>query len=312
MVQPSSFLQSSCPQIQEAECLSTPFCIFSRTCLGVAQNYTGGGFSPCFHLPRFHLPVLSHGGSRSWSHPVFCCRRDLFAEEVGFRSARERRPGFCRLPCSNPPVRVSTGPHLEGFSGKQVFPKKPFAVEFSFSCLTARERGSAGVRPEVCHVCSMPCKRNWPGNGRTGGLPAELPARPGPSSSVPRLVYRIPQGRVCSIPRKRSGKPVRAARAPRARACRCAQHHMKRRARAARVRREQAAVPSEPPYSLKILQANKKEQARMSVSLGKQFADSHHKYLFASWFLGSPARPLFFLLRLLFLHLPASGIRMSS
>ena len=66
-----------------------------------------------------------------------------------------------------------------------VFPKNPSGVGFSFRCLTARERGSAGVRPEVYHVCSMPCKHRWPGNGRTGGLPAELPARTGPASSAP-------------------------------------------------------------------------------------------------------------------------------
>ena len=35
----------------------------------------------------------------------------------------------------------------------------------------------------------------------------------------------------------------------------------------ARARREQAAVPCEPPYSPRPLQANKKEQARMLVSL---------------------------------------------
>ena len=45
------------------------------------------------------------------------------------------------------------------------------------------------------------------------------------------------------------------------------------RARAARTRREQAAVPSEPPYSPKTLQANKKEQARML------FADSRSQIL---------------------------------
>ena len=101
------------------------------------------------------------------------------------------------------------------------FRKKPSGVGFSFSCLTAGERGSARVRPEVYHVCSMPCKRHWPG---------KLPARTGPvSSAEPHTefaayrasaaknvtglkrdelcrVYRIPQVvgfQVCSVPCKR-------------------------------------------------------------------------------------------------------------
>ena len=83
---------------------------------------------------------------------------------------------------------VPRGSMMLGFSAVS-FSQNPSKVGFSFSCLTAGERGSAGVRPEVYHVCSMPYKRHWPGNGRTGGLPAELPARTGPVSSVPSLPH---------------------------------------------------------------------------------------------------------------------------
>ena len=83
-------------------------------------------------------------------------------------------------------------PRLGCFLIKAFVPKNPSKVGFSFS---ARERGLAGVRP------SMPCKRHWPGMAEQAAC--RLNCRQERDRSQVCRVNRIPQGRVCSIPRKR-------------------------------------------------------------------------------------------------------------
>ena len=142
------------------------------------------------HQPQMQPTLLAHSVAYKQKPPNFAKQRLEFEPRVP-HSGNLAFPDTVLRSCPALVLLAANSglcQHIRRVLSFLCFFPKPLWVGFSFSCLTARGRGSAGVRPEVCHVCSMPCKRHWPGNCRTGGLPAE--ARTGPVSSVPSLPYR--------------------------------------------------------------------------------------------------------------------------
>ena len=85
--------------------------------------------------------------------------------------------------------------------GALLFPKNPSGVGFSLSCLTARERGSAGFGLR----CTMfaACRVNATGRETAEQAACQLNCRQERDRSQVCGAYRIAQGRVCSILRKR-------------------------------------------------------------------------------------------------------------
>ena len=95
-----------------------------------------------------------------------------------------------------PPQRSPSPGRSKVSSSSRVAVRRPggcFRIPvFSVTCFSFFPKTHLGLGSRLvvlCHVCSMPCKRHWPANGRTGGLPAELSARTGRVSSVPSLPH---------------------------------------------------------------------------------------------------------------------------